>query len=159
MAILYIDMDGVVADLEKNVRLFAKIGKETYLTDDIFDKTCQQNPFIFEHLEPIVGAKESIKKLSERYEIYFLSTPMWDLPESFKGKRIWLDKHFGKLAHKRLILTHRKDLNKGDYLIDDRTANGVERFEGMHIHFGTKEFKNWEMIELYLMNCDNAIKA
>ena len=53
--------------------------------------------------------------------------------------------------HKRLILSHHKNLNMGDYLIDDRTANGVDEFKGEHIHFGTAAFPNWDSVVSYLV--------
>lgn len=57
----------------------------------------------------------------------------------------------GEVAYKRLILSHHKNLNKGDYLIDDRTKNGVDKFEGEHIHFGTEKFLNWNDVTNYLI--------
>ena len=91
----------------------------------------------------------------EHYDVYFLSTPMWNVPNSFPGKRIWIDKHFGEAAEKRLILTHRKDLNMGEYLIDDRLRNGVDKFTGEHIHFGQKGFETWAEVLEYLIPCKN----
>ena len=51
---------------------------------------------------------------------------------------------------KRLILSHHKNLNQGDYLIDDRTKNGADKFEGKHLHFGTEQFANWNCVLSYL---------
>ena len=76
---------------------------------------------------------------------------MWDVPLSFTGKRIWLEEHFGKVAEKRLILTHRKDLCMGDYLVDDTTRNGAGEFIGTHIHFNTPAYPDWEAVYQYLM--------
>ena len=36
------------------------------------------------------------------------------------------------------------------HLIDDRTANGVEKFSGEHIHFGTEKYPDWEAVLRYL---------
>jgi len=58
--------------------------------------------------------------------------------------------HLGGHARKRLILTHHKNLNVGNFLIDDRTKNGVDRFAGEHIHFGTAHFPNWNAVLVYL---------
>jgi 5'(3')-deoxyribonucleotidase len=57
----------------------------------------------------------------------------------------------GEAAKKRLILSHNKHLNIGDYLIDDRTANGAGKFTGMHIHFGTERFPDWDSVVSYLL--------
>ena len=48
----------------------------------------------------------------------------------------------GSALYKRLILSHHKNLNQGDYLIDDRTKNGAGKFQGEHVHFGTEQFAN-----------------
>jgi len=39
----------------------------------------------------------------------------------------------------------------GDYLIDDRTANGVDEFKGEHVHFGTAAFPDWDSVVSYLV--------
>ena len=62
------------------------------------------------------------------------------------GKKV-----FGKIAHKRLILSHHKNLNLGDFLIDDRTVNGASLFQGEHIHFGTDGFPDWASVCNYLL--------
>ena len=56
----------------------------------------------------------------------------------------------GKPAYKRLILTHHKNLNLGDYLVDDRTKNGADRFRGEHILFGSPQFPDWLAVTAYL---------
>ena len=64
---------------------------------------------------------------------------------------MWVKKYLGKAAYKRLILSHHKNLNIGDYLIDDRTANGAGEFKGEHIHFKTDRFKDWKDVLNYLL--------
>ncbi len=149
--ILYIDMDGVVADFDKAMAeldptLNIKEGDNWDERSKKVDEICMQNPMIFHTLEPIRGAITAIIKLNDHYEVYFLSSPMWALPECFSGKRIWLEKHFGELAKHKLILTKRKDLNIGDYLIDDTTRNGVDKFKGEHLHFGTDKYPDWDSV-------------
>ena len=58
----------------------------------------------------------------------------------------------GTPAYKRLILSHHKQLNVGDYLIDDRTANGADKFTGEHIHFGQDKFPDWNAVLKYLLD-------
>jgi len=76
---------------------------------------------------------------------------MWNVPLSFTGKRIWIHNHFGDLAKERLILTHRKDLNRGAYIIDDTTRHGVSEFDGKHFHFGQEPFPNWKVLKPHLI--------
>ena len=148
--ILYIDLDMVSANLMKAVK---DIDPSFQISDDApnFDvmrerlhEICISNPMIFHNLEPMPGAIKYIKKLFPLYEVYFLSTPMWELPESFTGKRIWLEKYFGNEATDKLILTARKDLAIGDILVDDRLKNGAADFKGKFIHFGQKQCPTWK---------------
>lgn len=155
--ILYIDLDGVIANFDKAIELVhpgindSEAFTEKTQRASLIRKICSENPDIYHDLEPIPGAIEAVKELSQVFEIYFLSTPMWSLPSSFEGKRIWVEKHFGDFAERRLILTFRKDLNLGDYLIDDRKVNGAGNFKGEFIHFGSQEFENWSKITSYLL--------
>ena len=151
--IIYIDMDGVIADFDLAIKEFAKTHpfKSEDPDQDHVEFLCKQNPDIFHNLKPIKDSIESVVFLMNFFNVYFLSTPMWELPESFTGKRIWIEKHFGEFGKKRLILTHRKDLNIGEYLIDDRTKNGAGEFKGKHIHFGTEQFPDWVSVKKYLM--------
>jgi len=142
--ILYIDMDGVIADFQKGLRKYVPtIDVSDEEQEKLVDKICENVPYIFEQLPPIKGAIESVKQLMKSYDVYFLSTPMYNVPESYTSKRIWLEKYFGELAKKKLILTHRKDLCIGDILIDDRKHNGAKAFKGVFIHFGSQRCKNW----------------
>jgi 5'(3')-deoxyribonucleotidase len=56
----------------------------------------------------------------------------------------------GDTSKKKLILCHNKGLVKGDFLIDDRIANGVADFSGEHIHFGQDKFPGWKEVMTYL---------
>ena len=141
--IIMIDLDGVLADFDKRK---AELEAEGFKGDKLFS-----HPSAYKDLELIPGAVKAWELLQDDYETYFLSTPPWSNPDAWAEKRKWVDQHFGKSAHKKLILTHNKGLVKGDYLIDDRIANGVSDFEGEHIHFGSASFPNWDSIISYLI--------
>jgi 5'(3')-deoxyribonucleotidase len=152
--ILYVDMDGVIANFEAAIhRINPNIvfGVDAPDKDEV-DQIVMNNPRMFTSLPAIEGGIEAVKRLAEHYEIYFLSSPMWEVPQSFMDKRLWIMGRFGAWTKKRLILTHQKDLNIGDYLVDDRTANGAGNFTGKHLLFGSEEFPNWVVVEQYLMN-------
>ena len=154
--VLYIDMDGVVADFWRAIQLNQpRIDDKRYFPtyadqEKEVDAICLRNPHIFRYLSPIKGAIEATKPLFKKFDVYFLSTPMWEVAESYTDKRVWLDKYYGNLAKKRLILTNRKDLAIGDFLIDDRLKNGSEKFQGTFIHFGTKAFPDWDAVVKFL---------
>lgn len=154
--ILYIDMDGVVVDFYNKILEFDPTlnynenSEEYYINYDKVDRICEANPYIFEDMLPLLDSVDSVVLLDVYYDVYFLSTPMWNVPQSFTSKRNWIEKYFPHMK-KKLILTHRKDLNIGDYLIDDRLKHGVDKFQGEHIHFGTDKFPDWKTVINYLI--------
>ena len=146
MKIIFIDLDGVIADFitAMNSHPLRKISP--------YDEHPDTIPGIFRNLNSITGAIEAVKILldSNEYEVYFLSTAPWNNPSAWTDKRLWLEDQFGDSVNRRLILTHRKDLLKGDILIDDRPNNGAKDFEGVWIQFGTDEFPDWNSILKHL---------
>ena len=107
-------------------------------------------PGIFARMDPVAGALEAYEELARRFDTYVLSTAPWENPSAWSDKLLWIKTHLGTPAYKRLILTHHKDLNHGDFLVDDRLKNGAERFRGEHIHFGTPRFPDWPAVVVYL---------
>ena len=143
--ILYIDMDNVLVNFQTGI---AKLDSETRVK---YQGNYDEVPHIFSKMEPIKGAIDAVNQLAEHYDIYALSTAPWNNPTAWSDKIEWIQKHFGKVLYKRLILSYHKNLNKGDLLIDDRLRNGVEQFEGEHLHFGVK-YKNWQEVTDYLLD-------
>jgi 5'-nucleotidase len=155
MKVIHIDLDGVAANFDKKMEevaphIYLGDGPDYDIRSKMVDEVIRSIPGFFQEIEPIEGAIESINHLFLNHEVYFLSSPVWAVPESFSDKRIWVEKHFGEKAKKRLILTHRKDLVIGDYLIDDRLRNGASDFKGEHIHFGSTRFPTWETVIDYI---------
>ena len=101
-------------------------------------------------MEPMDDALDAYQHLTKKYDSYILSTAPWENPSALTDKLHWVKKHIGDAAYKRLILSHNKHLNIGDYLIDDRTQNGAGEFTGEHIHFGTEKFPDWKSVLAYL---------
>ena len=62
-----------------------------------------------------------------------------------------MTKYLEDVFFKRMVITHRKDLCKGDYLIDDSGKNGTSEFAGEWIKFGSEAFPNWESVLHYLL--------
>ena len=142
--ILYIDMDNVLVNFAS---AFPKLSSEI-LTE--YDSRLDDIPDIFSLMEPMPGAVEAFKELSEKFDTYILSTSPWANPSAWSDKLIWVKNYLGPSANKRLILSHHKNLNAGDFLIDDRTKNGVNEFKGEHLHFGTPKFPDWNAVVAYL---------
>jgi len=144
--VVYVDMDNVLVDFQSGI---------DQLNDDIFKKydgRLDEVPDIFGLMQPMENAIESYIELTKHYDVYILSTSPWENETALIDKLRWVKKFLGEVAYKRLILSHHKNLNKGDYLIDDRIKNGAKEFEGEHIHFGKDQFPNWESVLKYLLN-------
>ncbi len=142
--ILYIDMDGVIVDFQHGVDLLNDKQKEEYK-----GKYCKV-PNIFSTMIPIHGAINAVKKLSEKYDVYILSSPGWDNASAWSDKYNWVNEYL-PFMRKKLILSSHKNLHIGDYLIDDRLASGSEDFVGEFIHFGKDRFLDWESVLKYLL--------
>jgi 5'(3')-deoxyribonucleotidase len=140
--IMYIDMDGVLADFDSRKVELEDQGLKLH---QIF-----KHPRAFADLEPIPGAVEAWNTLQKYFETYILSTPPWSNPLAWRQKREWVEQYLGNTTNKKLILCHNKGLLKGDYLIDDRIANGVADFTGEHIHFRQDPYHTWEDVIHYL---------
>ncbi|MCR5131788.1 MAG: hypothetical protein K6C10_10070 [Prevotella sp.] len=99
-------------------------------------------------------AKEAVHELAKHYDVFILSTAPWKNPSAWLDELQWVTKHFDDVFHKRLILSHRKDLCQGEYLIDDRGKNGTSEFSGEWIHFGSEKFPDWKSVISYLKEKD-----
>ena len=107
-------------------------------------------PGIFGLMSPKPDAIESFIELTSLFDTYVLSTAPWENDTAWIDKLNWVKRHLGQHAHKRLILSHNKHLNKGDYLVDDRLANGADKFAGEHIHFASEKYPDWKAVMQYL---------
>jgi len=143
--IVYVDMDNILVDF--------KTGIDKLSEDELafYEGKYDEVPNIFSKMEPMKDSIESFITLCEKYDTYILSTSPWENPTALNDKLNWVKKYLGFHAHKRLILSHHKHLNIGDYLIDDRTKNGADKFSGELILFGGDDFPNWESVIKYLI--------
>lgn len=148
--ILYIDMDNVIVDFKSGIDKLSPEIRAKYEWN--FDEV----PGIFATMKPLPDAIESVMELTKYYSTFILSTAPWYNSTAWSDKIEWIHSYFGKDSDsplfKRLILSHNKNLNKWDFLIDDRTANWAWEFEWELIQFGSEKFPNWKTVLEYLLS-------
>lgn len=147
LGIIYIDMDNVIVDFKTGIEK-ASVGMdereiEQYNVLNLWDGV----PGIFGRMKPVEGAIDAVMKLTENFDVYILSTAPWRNHTAWDDKNKWVRRYFKNSdlkshpLHKRLILSHHKDLHVGDWLIDDRKANGAAAWGDRLIQFGPTDPK------------------
>ena len=142
---LYFDMDGVIVDFASALKL------QSEKTIKEYDGRLDEIPGLFGQMTPLPGALDAVRKLSEQYDCYILSTAPWNNPSAWSDKVMWISRSLEDVFYKKMVITHCKHLCKGDYLIDDRDKNGAGEFEGELIRFGSEDFPDWDSVVDYLM--------
>lgn len=147
--ILYIDMDNTLVDFRARLR-----GVDPAVLAQYAERE-DELPGFFALIPPMPGAIDAFYELAELFDIYILSTAPWKNPSAWQHKVEWVHLHLGldtnSPAYKRLILTHHKHLNQGDYLVDDRIGhNGTDRFVGEVVEFGSPAYPDWGRVTTYL---------
>lgn len=142
---LFFDMDGVLVDFESG------LAQQDEQTLKEYEGRYDEIPGLFGLMQPMPGAIEAVHKLNEHYDCYILSTAPWNNPSAWSDKVTWITKHLDDVFHKKMIITHCKNLCKGDILIDDRGKNGTSQFEGEWIEFGSERYPDWNAVLDYLI--------
>lgn len=140
---MFVDMDNVLVDFPSAFNLLP--------TDVLneYEGRLDEVSGIFSLMSPMPGAIESYIELTSLFDTYILSTAPWANPSAWSDKLLWVQKHLGTQAYKRLILSHHKHLCYGDFLIDDRLKNGAGEFTGELILFGSERFPDWRHVMDY----------
>ena len=149
---VFVDMDNVLVNFQSGIDQQSPDVLKEY--EGRFDEI----PGIFGLMEPMQGAIEAMHTLRPHFDLFILSTAPWKNPSAWSDKVKWVTRYLDDIFHKRMVITHRKDLCQGDYLIDDRGKNGTSEFVGEWIEFGSDRFPDWESVVKYLMgklNADN----
>jgi len=148
MKTLHIDLDNTLVDFAARLPGIDPAILERY--QDAYDEI----PGIFALTPPVPGAIEAYRELATPFDTYILSTAPWRNLSAWQHKVEWVQLHLGvnpgTPAYKRLILSHHKQLNRGDFLVDDRSNNGAAEFEGEWLRFGSERFPGWDAVLEYL---------
>ena len=141
---VFVDMDNVLVDFDSGLAQVNEDIKNEY------EGRLDEIPGVFGLMKPISGAIEAMHELQKQYDLFILSTAPWKNPSAWSDKVKWVTQYLDDVFHKRMIITHRKDLCQGDYLIDDRGKNGTSEFAGEWIEFGSERFPDWNSVLEYL---------
>ncbi len=72
----------------------------------------------FQNLPEMFGAVDTVRSLSESYEI-FIATAAMEFPNSFPAKFRWLQSHLPFIPPSHIVFCGDKSIIQADFLIDD----------------------------------------
>ena len=142
---VFVDMANVLVDFQSG------LDQQSEQTLQQYAGRLDEIPGLFGKMKPLVGAIDAVHQLNEYYDLFILSTAPWNNPSAWSDKVKWVTEYLDDLFHKRMVITHRKDLCQGNYLIDDRGKNGTSEFSGEWIEFGSERFPDWQSVLDYLI--------
>lgn len=138
MKTLMIDMDNVITDgnilniLERYIERPIQDGDTFYLQNLVIDKDKFWNDVkdinIYENAPLIKDAYEVIEKLNKHYDIYIVTSYIWDeehdmSANNLKNKYTYLREKLPFIDPKKYVFTTNKQLMNFDIAIDDRLKN------------------------------------
>lgn len=144
---IYIDMDDVLCDYMK--------AYEQELADNPSNPYPQSREGFYLDLDPIDGAIEAMDWIEKEPKIdpYILTAPSVYNPHSYTEKRLWIEKYLGFDWCNRLVLSPDKSVVQEGIIIDDLIeGHGKDKFKCEIIHFGSADFRNWNIVTKYFKN-------
>jgi len=134
--ILLFDLDGICCDLMKKwLAAYNRDYNDNLRPEDIttwdWEKFVKpecgkriyhylNRPGFFADLEPIAGCVESLGRLAEVCELVVVTAS----PRQAAGDKIaWVRRHLPMVPRGNIVITHRKDLVRGDFMFDDAPKN------------------------------------
>ena len=139
--VVLLDVDGVVADfVGPTLAEVSKITGRRYTPDDVtgwdlraalgleaseWDRVTKRIRSLgFCLTQPTYpGACDAVRRLRERAEVYFVTTPWRGAVTWAYDRDRWLEQKFGEVIGRRVVHTGHKHLIRGDLLIDDKPEN------------------------------------
>ncbi|MBO1114284.1 5'-3'-deoxyribonucleotidase [Bordetella petrii] len=96
-------------------------------------------PGFIRDLPPVPGAVEAYRELlALGMDVRICTSPLLQFENCVAEKYLWVERHLGRAATERLVLTRDKTLVRGDLLIDDKPRiQGAVRPSWRHIVYDT----------------------
>lgn len=89
-----------------------------------FLRSCMRYPRLYDYLDPVEGAVEGIKTLMDKgHDIIIATAVPPSAYDAWGGKVEWTRRNMPFFPIKNLMLAQRKDVIKGDLLLDDGPHN------------------------------------
>jgi len=99
----------------------------------------------YAEMEPEPGAVKAFEHLSQSYDTYILASRPYNNPESWCDAVRWCESNLGVRAWNRVLVSNRKDLVMGDYVIDAHPDRyGLPASMWTVIHYGEDPYKTWD---------------
>ena len=163
--IYLIDMDGVVADFERELldqfrklypnKNYVSLDKRTTSTteeqypleDRPLLRSITSSPGFFLNLKPIEGSLNALLELKSisGNEVFLCSSPTNIYKQCVQEKYMWVEQHLGHEWTQKIILTKDKTLVYGNYLIDDNSnIKGIKTPFWEHVIYDQPYNRNLE---------------
>lgn len=98
------------------------------------------------------GLPKACRLLSRSYDLRVAALPPYNAPQQWAETVRWCEENLGVPVWNRVVLTPRKNLLLGDYLIDaEPDRDGAADFMGTVIPFGSDTFRTWEEVLTYFV--------
>lgn len=96
---------------------------------------------------PVQGAVNAYMHLSQSYDTYVLASAPYNTPEAWSEPVRWAETHLGTVAWDKVVVSNRKDLILGDYIIDRHTDSyRLQDSMGTVIGYGSDPYRTWDDI-------------
>lgn len=137
-----VDMDGVLADVYRQFRLYEERETGRLIDTGQLAGVLELDAFPngkkhvvsegFFRTAPVINESiEGLKYLNEKYNVLIVSSAT-EFPQSLTEKVDWLNEYFPFISWKQIILCGEKKSIRGDIMIDDHPKN-LNFFEGRRI--------------------------
>lgn len=97
---IFVDMDGVLVDFQSG------INQQDEETLKAYEGRLDEIPGVFTCMKPMPGAIDAMHELQKHFDLYILSSALWESYTALSDKMQWIRKYLDDVFLKRVIITH-----------------------------------------------------